>query len=53
MSFITEGNITAVAEQRWATAHSPRLAGLMTALVRHLHVFARETRWWSRSAAAA
>ena len=44
MSFVTEDNITALAEQRWATAHSPRLAELMTALVRHLHALARETR---------
>lgn len=38
----TEDNITDLAVERWATAESPRLAELMTALVRHLHAFARE-----------
>nr|WP_202486603.1 dioxygenase [Streptomyces sp. SID4985] len=33
-----------MAVQRWATAHSPRLGELMTALVRHLHAFAAEVR---------
>ena len=42
MDFVTEDNITDVAERRWATADSPRLAELMTALVRHVHGFARE-----------
>ncbi|MFE9093316.1 dioxygenase [Streptomyces sp. NPDC007264] len=42
MAFVTEENLTDLAEKRWATAHSPRLAELMTALVRHLHAFARE-----------
>lgn len=42
MAFVTEDNITDLACQRWATAHSPRLGELMTALVRHLHEFARE-----------
>lgn len=36
--------ITDAAVSRWATAHDPRTAELMTALVRHLHAFARETR---------
>src|SRR5215207_8248419 len=40
----TEENITGLAEARWATAHDPRTAELMTALVRHLHDFAREVR---------
>lgn len=42
MAFVTEDNITDLACQRWATAHSPRLAEIMTALVRHVHEFARE-----------
>ncbi|MEV7974632.1 dioxygenase [Streptomyces sp. NPDC086519] len=42
MAFVTEENLTDLAEKRWATAHSPRLAELMTALVRHLHAYARE-----------
>ena len=40
--FTTEENITELAETRWATAHSARLAQLMTSLVGHLHAFARE-----------
>ena len=44
MQLVTEDNITALAEQRWATAKDPRTAQLMTALVRHLHDFAREVR---------
>ncbi|MCR3749990.1 dioxygenase family protein [Lentzea californiensis] len=44
MQLVTEDNITALAEQRWATAKDPRTAQLMTALIRHLHGFAREVR---------
>ncbi|MFJ8961557.1 dioxygenase [Lentzea sp. NPDC102401] len=44
MQLVTEDNITALAEQRWASAKDPRTALLMTALVRHLHDFAREVR---------
>jgi hydroxyquinol 1,2-dioxygenase len=44
MQLVTEENITALAVERWATAKDPRLAELMTALVRHLHDFAREVR---------
>ncbi len=44
MQLVTEENITDLAAQRWATARDPRLAELMTALVRHLHAFAREVR---------
>ena len=44
MQLVTEDNITALAVERWATAKDPRLAELMTALVRHLHDFAREVR---------
>ena len=42
MAFVNEDNITDLAIKRWATARSPRLAELMTALVRHIHDFARE-----------
>ncbi|MDS1270537.1 dioxygenase [Lipingzhangella sp. LS1_29] len=42
MDHVTDSNLTDLALQRWATAHSPRLAELMTALVRHVHAFARE-----------
>ena len=41
---VTEDTITELAQQRWATAHDPRTAEIMTALVRHLHDFAREVR---------
>ena len=41
---VTEDTITDLAEQRWGTARDPRLAELMTSLVRHLHEFAREVR---------
>lgn len=44
MQLVTEENITDLAVQRWATAHDPRTAEVMTALVRHLHDFAREVR---------
>ena len=44
MDLVTEENITDLAVERWATARDPRLAELMTALVRHLHDFAREVR---------
>ena len=44
MQLVTEENITDLAVERWATAKDPRLAELMTALVRHLHDFAREVR---------
>ena len=44
MQLVTEDNITQLAVERWATAGDPRLAELMTALVRHLHDFAREVR---------
>ncbi|MCV2490629.1 catechol 1,2-dioxygenase [Geodermatophilus sp. YIM 151500] len=44
MQLVTEDNITDLAVERWATARDPRLAELMTALVRHLHDFAREVR---------
>lgn len=42
MAFVTEDNITELACGRWASAHSPRLAEVMTALVRHVHEFTRE-----------
>jgi hydroxyquinol 1,2-dioxygenase len=44
VDLVTEENITDLAVERWATARDPRLAELMTALVRHLHDFAREVR---------
>ncbi|ANZ41959.1 catechol 1,2-dioxygenase [Lentzea guizhouensis] len=44
MQLVTEDNITELAQRRWATAKDPRTAQLMTALVRHLHDFAREVR---------
>jgi hydroxyquinol 1,2-dioxygenase len=44
VQLVTEDNITDLAAQRWATAHDPRTAELMSALVRHLHAFAREVR---------
>jgi hydroxyquinol 1,2-dioxygenase len=44
VQLVTEDNITELAVERWATAKDPRLAELMTALVRHLHDFAREVR---------
>jgi hydroxyquinol 1,2-dioxygenase len=40
----TEENITDLAVQRWETAHDPRTRELVTALVRHVHDFAREVR---------
>ncbi len=44
MDLVTEDNITDLAVGRWATARDPRTAELMSALVRHLHDFAREVR---------
>ncbi|HEX2072577.1 MAG TPA: dioxygenase [Geodermatophilus sp.] len=44
VQLVTEENITDLAVERWATAKDPRLAEIMTALVRHLHDFAREVR---------
>jgi hydroxyquinol 1,2-dioxygenase len=44
MQLVTEDNITALAEERWGTAHDERARQLLTALVRHLHEFAREVR---------
>lgn len=41
---VTEDSITDLAVRRWATARDPRLAEVLTALVRHLHDFAREVR---------
>jgi hydroxyquinol 1,2-dioxygenase len=42
MQLVTEENITDLAVERWGTAHDPRLAEIMSALVRHVHEFARE-----------
>jgi hydroxyquinol 1,2-dioxygenase len=44
VQLVTEDNITDLAVERWATARDPRLAELLSALVRHLHDFAREVR---------
>ena len=44
MALVTEENITDLAVERWRTAHDPRLAEVMAALVRHLHEFAREVQ---------
>src|SRR3954449_10188745 len=44
MQPITEDNITELAAARWSTAHDPRTAEVLSALVRHLHDFAREVR---------
>ena len=44
MQLVTEDNITGLAVDRWATARDPRTAEVLTALVRHLHDFAREVR---------
>jgi hydroxyquinol 1,2-dioxygenase len=44
MQPVTEGNITDLATARWNTAHDPRLAEIMTAVVRHVHELAREVR---------
>ena len=40
--YVTEETITKIAEDRWATARDPRLAQIFSALVRHIHAFARE-----------
>lgn len=44
MQPVTEDSITELAVQRWSTADEPRTAELITALIRHLHAFAREVR---------
>jgi hydroxyquinol 1,2-dioxygenase len=44
MQLVTEDNITELAAARWATAHDPRTAEVLSALVKHLHTFAREVR---------
>jgi hydroxyquinol 1,2-dioxygenase len=44
VDLVTEDNITNLAVERWATARDPRTAEVLTALVRHLHDFAREVR---------
>jgi hydroxyquinol 1,2-dioxygenase len=41
---VTEDSITDLAVQRWGTARDPRLAEVLTSLVRHLHDFARDVR---------
>lgn len=39
---VTEANLTDLAAARWGDTPDPRLGELMSALVRHLHAFARE-----------
>ncbi|WP_199431990.1 dioxygenase family protein [Qaidamihabitans albus] len=53
MAFVNEDNLTDLAVRRWATARPDRLAELMTALVRHVHEFAREVRLTEEEWAAA
>jgi hydroxyquinol 1,2-dioxygenase len=53
MQYVTEENITEIALSRWATGRDPRTAKLLTALVRHLHAFAREVRLTEAEWAAA
>ncbi|PRX48739.1 hydroxyquinol 1,2-dioxygenase [Prauserella shujinwangii] len=53
MAFVNEDNLTDLALHRWATARPDRLAELMTALVRHLHAFAREVELTEAEWAAA
>ncbi|GGP75137.1 dioxygenase family protein [Saccharothrix coeruleofusca] len=53
MQLVTEDNITELAVRRWATARDPRTRELLTALVRHLHAFAREVRLTEAEWAAA
>jgi hydroxyquinol 1,2-dioxygenase len=43
MAYVTEENLTDVAVERWSNIPDPRLGQVMTALVRHLHGFVRET----------
>lgn len=42
MPYSSLETITDQAVARWKTAHDPRLAELMTAVVKHLHAFAKE-----------
>lgn len=44
MDAVTEDTVTDLAVQRWGTAHDPRTGEVLTALIRHLHDFAREVR---------
>ncbi len=44
MPYSSIDTITDQAVARWKTAHDPRLAQLMTSLVRHVHTFARENK---------
>lgn len=53
MAFVNEDNITDLAIKRWSTARSPRVAELMTALVRHIHDYAREVELTSNEWMAA
>jgi len=44
MPYSTVDTITDQAAARWSTAHDPRLAQLMTSIVRHVHAFAKENK---------
>jgi hydroxyquinol 1,2-dioxygenase len=44
MQSVTKDTVTDAALARWGSAAEPRFAEIMTALVRHLHDFAREVR---------
>src|SRR5919108_2898454 len=44
MQSVTKHTVTDAALARWGSAAEPRFAEIMTALVRHLHDFAREVR---------
>jgi hydroxyquinol 1,2-dioxygenase len=50
---VNEDDVTELALRRWSAARTPRLAELMTALVRHLHAFAREVNLTEEEWAAA
>lgn len=53
MAFVTEDNITDLAVAQWASAHSPRTAEIMAALIRHIHDYAREVNLTSEEWMAA
>jgi hydroxyquinol 1,2-dioxygenase len=42
MTYVTEGNLTDLAIERWSNIPDPRLRQIMAALVKHLHGFVRE-----------
>ncbi|MBV8087542.1 MAG: catechol 1,2-dioxygenase, partial [Chloroflexi bacterium] len=44
MPYVTEESITKIAQDRWGTAHNPRLREILVAFIQHVHDFAREVR---------